>query len=251
MANTLAPQTVKHGQHIFFYNNIRTNQVLYSFTRALNKNDSLKQIPFLGKKTVPAKLRKDLWQPFAMVEFTNPLHGVVAYRKLREFRRLHETSYPLKIITETKGKHKGQLLGTKKRGKVLMNQKANSVADLAAVLLQQERPPTAEQIEIFAGRIKLKNSLRKEKGQLEVKDHPVPAQELSGVDGVIVRWANMMDAEFARTWPRAVVHDELLKSRHTAAFPPWPQEPVAKVPHQGDKGQVVAVERGKAEGIKD
>lgn len=199
-------------------------------TLFVQNNDALKQIPFLGKKTVPAKLRKDLWQPFAMVEFTNPLHGVVAYRKLREFRRLHETSYPLKIITETKGKYKGQLLGTKKRGKVLMNQKANSVADLAAVLLQQERPPTAKQIEISAGRIKLKNSLRKRKGPLEVEDHPVPAQELSGVDGVIVRWANMMDAEFARTWPQAVIHDELMKSRHTAAFPPGPQEPVAKVP---------------------
>lgn len=199
-------------------------------TLFVQNNDALKQIPFLGKKTVPAKLRKDLWQPFAMVEFTNPLHGVIAYRKLREFRRLHETSYPLKIITETKGKHKGQLLGTKKRGRVLMNQKANSVADLAAVLLQQERPLTAKQIEISAARIKLKNSLRKRKGPLEVEDHPVPAQELQGVDGVIVRWANMMDAEFARTWPQAVVHDELMKNRHTAAFPPGPQEPVAKVP---------------------
>ena len=30
---------------------------------------------------------------------------------------------------------------TKQRGKVLMNQKANSVADLAAVLLQAEKGP--------------------------------------------------------------------------------------------------------------
>lgn len=36
MAQAVGAQTVKHGQHIFFYNNIRTNQVLYSLTRALN-----------------------------------------------------------------------------------------------------------------------------------------------------------------------------------------------------------------------
>jgi hypothetical protein len=29
-------QTLKHGQYLFIYNNIRTNQVIYSLTRALN-----------------------------------------------------------------------------------------------------------------------------------------------------------------------------------------------------------------------
>lgn len=29
-------QTLKHGQYIFLYNNIRTNQVIYSLTRALD-----------------------------------------------------------------------------------------------------------------------------------------------------------------------------------------------------------------------
>ncbi|MCJ1426887.1 hypothetical protein MMC29_004790 [Sticta canariensis] len=219
MATALAPHTVKHGQHIFFYNNIRTNQVLYSFTRTLNNNDALKQIPFLGKKTVPAKLRKDLWQPFAMVEFTNPLHGLVAYRKLREFRRLHETSYPLKVIRH---KGTGPLLGTKKRGRALMDQKANSVADLAAVLLQQEQEPTAKQIQISDNRINHNNRLRKQKGDQNVWGRPVSARELSGVKGVKVRWANKLDAGFAKSWPRGVVHRNLMKNRHTAAFPAWP-----------------------------
>lgn len=111
-----------------------------------------------------------------------------------------------------------------------MNQKANSVADLAAVLLQQERLPTAEQIEISERKINLKIWLRKRHGQQKVRGHPVPAQQLSGVEGVRVRWANKLDAEFAKTWPRAVVHDELLKSRHTAAFPPGPQDTVARKP---------------------
>lgn len=200
-------------------------------------NDALKQLPFLGKKTVPAKLRKDLWQPFAMVEFTNPLHGVVAYRKLREFRRLHEFSYPLKIIRETEGKRKGLLVVKKKRSKVLMNQKANSVADLAAVLLQQEQKPTAEQMEESARRINAKILLRKARGSRNVRGKPVPAQELSGVKGVIVRWANPLDAEFAKTWPRAVVHGELMKSRYTAAFPLPPPETVAEGPSQAITGK--------------
>lgn len=186
----------------------------------VQNHDSLKQLPFLGKKTVPAALRKDLWHPFAMVEFPRPLQGLIAYRKLREFRRLHETSYPLEIITEKEGPHKGQLLGTKKRGKVLMNQKANTVADLAAVLLQQDRAPTTEQMERSERRIKLVERMKKQKGANKVKKKPVPAPELSGTDGVMVRWANILDAEYAETWPAAVVHDFLGQSRYTAAFPP-------------------------------
>lgn len=36
MAQPLGPQILTHGQHIFIYCNIRTNQVLYSLTRSLN-----------------------------------------------------------------------------------------------------------------------------------------------------------------------------------------------------------------------
>lgn len=185
----------------------------------LQNHASLKQLPFLGKKTVPAVLRKDLWHPFAMVEFPRPVQGLIAYRKLREFRRLHETTYPLEIITEKEGPHKGQLMGTKKRGKVLMNQKANTVADLAAVLLQQDRAPTTEQMERSKRRLKLVERMKKQKGANKVKKKPVPATELSGTDGVMVRWANILDAEYAETWPAAVVHNLLAQSRYTAAFP--------------------------------
>lgn len=154
-----------------------------------------------------------------MVEFPRPVQGLVAYRKLREFRRLHETSYPLDIITQKEGPHKGQLLGTKKRGKVLMNQKANTVADLAAVLLQQDRAPTTEQMERSERRLKLVERMKRQKGANKVKKKPVPASELSGTEGVMVRWANILDAEYAETWPAAVVHDFLRHSRYTAAFP--------------------------------
>lgn len=154
-----------------------------------------------------------------MVEFPRHVQGLVAFRKLREFRRLHETTYPLDIITQKEGSHKGQLLGTKKRGKVLMNQKANSVADLAAVLLQQERGPTTEQIERSERRMKQVEKMKRQRGADKVKKKPVLAPELGGTEGVMVRWANILDAEFAETWPVAVMHDVLGQSRYTAAFP--------------------------------
>ncbi|CAD6567308.1 MAG: hypothetical protein ASARMPREDX12_000199 [Alectoria sarmentosa] len=213
-------QTVHYGQHIYFYNNIRTNQVVYSLTRHLNNAASLSQLPFLGKKTVPPRLRKDLWNPFCMVYFPSQHAGLAAFRQLREFRILHETSYPLDIITETEGKWKGSLLPKKRRGKVLMDQKANSVADLAAVLQLQEKGPSEERIVNAERRRRRVETLRKQKGEDKVKKAPIDiAREMGGVEGVEVRWADIKDAEFAETWPEEVVHGGLERSRYTAAFP--------------------------------
>lgn len=155
-----------------------------------------------------------------MVEFPKSQQGLVAFHKLREFRRLHETTYPKEIITETEGPHKGQLMGTKKRGKVLMNQKANSVADLAAVLLLQEQGPSLEQIAQSERRIRRAKQLKMQKGAYKVNRNPISSTEWGGVEGVRIRWTNILDAEYAETWPTAVVHDVLQKSRYTAAFPP-------------------------------
>lgn len=155
-----------------------------------------------------------------MVYFPSHHAGLAAYRKLREFRRLHELNYPLETITETEGKFKGNLFGTKKRGKVLMNQKANSVADLAAVLLQQERGPTERRIATAERRQRRVAKLKMQKGEDKVKKRPLDVEkELAGVEGVMVRWVDIQDAEFAETWPEAVVHGGLERSRYTAAFP--------------------------------
>ncbi|KAI9793087.1 MAG: hypothetical protein M1816_000985 [Peltula sp. TS41687] len=142
------------SRDIFVYNNIRTNQVLYSLTRALDNNASLCQLPYLGKKTVPARLRKDLWQPLATIQFRSADRCLHALRELREFRKMHELSYDLESIRKkekpkaTAGKHgveerstsgRTTLLGKKKRGRHLMDQKANSIADMAAVLIRREK----------------------------------------------------------------------------------------------------------------
>lgn len=155
-----------------------------------------------------------------MVYFPSPHAGLAAYRMLREFRMMHETKYPLDIIKETEGKWKGSLLPKKRRAKVLMDQKANSVADLAAVLLLQERGPSEERIVNAERRRRRVETLRKQKGEDKVKQGPIDvASEMGGVEGVRVRWANKSDQGFAEKWPDGVDHDLLHKNRYTAAFP--------------------------------
>ncbi|KAL8717044.1 MAG: hypothetical protein Q9225_005680 [Loekoesia sp. 1 TL-2023] len=179
---------------------------------------SLKQLPFLGKKTVPARLRKDLWHPLCLVEFPRPSQGLLAYRRLREFRRLHETSYPLSLITKTEGPLQGQLHSTKKRGKILMDQKANSIADLAAVLALQKRGPTKKHVEEANRRVERVRT-QKERGKKKFRRRNPQGADPGGVEGVKVRWANLLDAEFAEKWPEEVVHDGLTRHRYTAALP--------------------------------
>ncbi|KAB2577216.1 uncharacterized protein LTHEOB_998 [Lasiodiplodia theobromae] len=135
------PAAAEHGQHIFIYNNIRTNQTVYSLQRNLNNHDALSQLSFAGKKTVPAKLRKDIWRPLATVSFRNSAEGLVVYRNLREFRKLHEQNwdhtkeYPMLPPDAQKRLKESKAAPTKKeRAKIIMDQKANSIADLAAVL---------------------------------------------------------------------------------------------------------------------
>lgn len=113
-----------------------------------------------------------------------------------------------------------------------MDQKANSVADLAAVLLQQERPVE----ETSRGRG------GKEKKKMGKGGGP---NLLGTVEGVRIRWADVLDAEFAATWPEAVVHDVLARSRYTAAFPAVEE----KVP-RGEEEVVEDEEEGGVEGME-
>ena len=139
---------------------------------------------------------------------------------LREFRVLHEKNYPLDIITQKGGKWKGSLIPKKKRGKVLMDQKANSVADLAAVLQLQEKGPSEGRILNAERRRRRVETLKRQKGEGKVQKGPIDvASEMGGITGVKVRWADILDAEYAETWPEAVIHGGLESNRYTAAFP--------------------------------
>ncbi|KAA8911322.1 transcriptional regulation of mitochondrial recombination-domain-containing protein [Sphaerosporella brunnea] len=195
----------QHGRNIFIYNNIQTNQVVYSLTRALNNNEALKQLPFIAKKTKPAALRKDHWAPLATVSFPNSDMGLKTYHMLREFRKLHETKYD----------QAGTFNMEKKKLKyVLMNQKANSIADLA-------------------------ESLRIEIERADAAGSPIAEGDVS------IRWRNTRDAEHAQQWPGIVVHgDQGRADRPYVAPKPEETSPIAEAVVEAEapkeEAQVVA-----------
>ena len=114
------------------------------------------------------------------------------------------------------------MLGKKARGKVLMNQKANSVADIAAVLKGQEgdlEKALKEKESLgVAGvtRPMPKRGILRKAQKLEAK---IVELEKVGTGHVRIQWANILDAEFAESWPDSVIHDGLAVSRHTAPHP--------------------------------
>ena len=118
-----------------------------------------------------------------------------------------------------------------------MDQKANSVADIAAVLKQQEEAP--RQVEEDVGNRRPRPRSRSRKGgspPAGKNDGPqtqVEAQDTDGTEGVKIRWSNILDAQFAETWPASVIHDNLTKDRYAAAAPMVSMvtvEPPADVP---------------------
>ncbi|RPA95991.1 hypothetical protein L873DRAFT_1773681 [Choiromyces venosus 120613-1] len=189
------PVPPNHGNYIYIYNNLLNNRVLYSLSRTLDNKDSLKQLTFVGKKSVPAALRKDVWAPMATVTFKESLMGTNTFRMLREFRRRHETAYAPELLQKPK----------KERMRILMDQKANSVADLA------------ESIRMEVERIhKVGNPRPLEKGQ-KAKKYPPIKLPIPQEGDVVVKWSNIYDAQYAKDWPGVVVHGHLERSgRHTA-----------------------------------
>ncbi|WPH01976.1 Hypothetical protein R9X50_00483000 [Acrodontium crateriforme] len=166
-----AAPALPHGRHIFAYRNVKTNQVVYSLNRVLQNNAALKQLPDLGANRKPTALRKDMWKPLwtlALPESTQNgdakepyRQGLEVFRKLREYRKLHELNwtpppelarpYTAKDIEriqtwlDQRGGSKKEtphdIIARRKknlRARLVMDQKANSVADLAAILLEQE-----------------------------------------------------------------------------------------------------------------
>jgi hypothetical protein len=83
--------------------------------------------------------------------------------------------------------NEGKTLTRKQRGRKLCDQKANSVADISAVL-GMLGTPAGEEIGLKA--------METEGEQVEVK------------------WSHIVDAHFARSWSRNVVHDKLQWEKH-------------------------------------
>ncbi|KAK5663930.1 hypothetical protein OQA88_141 [Cercophora sp. LCS_1] len=126
-------QPLGHGEKLWIHHHIYEGQVIYSFSRTIDSNKGFRQLPYTGKKLLPAKLRRDYWRPLALVEFQPGLGdaGRSVFHKLREFKKRHELEWGWEDAEEEK---RMLTMSKHQRGKVLNNQKANAVADLAAVL---------------------------------------------------------------------------------------------------------------------
>lgn len=257
-----------------------------------------------------------MWRPLLTASFPSPAQGLHAFRKLREYRKLHE------LYWENPNAKSGNMPTRAERSRIIMDQKANTIADLAAVLREQEElgqfrlesqekeqnrvreellalakeaqagglaaleKEINEHQSIIAGMRRMKRNkeadtpsnstiedrvvvvknlrLRHQKmvaanetvnsaiadveskanqagasktpdsvelsvepplilyhppfpSRLEKAKKQKPKTPLYSADGVIIRWANPLDAEFAESWPQAVRHEAAGLGRHTAA----------------------------------
>lgn len=102
---------------------------------------------------------------------------------------MHELSWDESLRTDKDGK----IISRKERGRKLCDQKANSVADIAAVLGKIGTPEGEE--------IGLKNFDPKGEGSAEEPQ-------------VEVKWSDLLDAQFAESWSQNVIHDKLEWESH-------------------------------------
>ncbi|VUC31327.1 unnamed protein product [Clonostachys rosea] len=190
-----------HGEKIWVFTHRRSDQVIYSFKEQLDGYHDLKQLPYNGKKTKPAKLRKDYWSPMAAIEFPQGQGAVgrTVFQKLRELKHLHEVQwhedlryksekeYTKEDKKKVKEKHEAGFLDyrplrtVKQRSKALNAQKGNAIADMAVVLAGEG-----------AG-----NSVLVSQADDGAKD----------LVQVTVSWANDQDRNFAEEWSSNVTHD--------------------------------------------
>ncbi|VBB86842.1 Putative protein of unknown function [Podospora comata] len=120
------------GERLYLWNHIQANHVLWSTTKELRANKSLRQVQFTGKKNTLIKIRKDYWRPMATIQFPEGEGeaGLSVYQKLVELKKRHELEW------DDGGDEAKRLLNLtkKERGRELNDQKGNTVADMAFVL---------------------------------------------------------------------------------------------------------------------
>ncbi|KAI1496730.1 transcriptional regulation of mitochondrial recombination-domain-containing protein [Biscogniauxia marginata] len=229
-----------HGEKIFIFSHFLNGMTVYSHDPVLKANRALKQLPFNGRKMKPSKLRRDYWRPLAMIQFPEGL-GVVGqsvFTRLRECRRLHEVAWDDSILYDVETR---RTLKRIERGSVLSDQKANAVADMAAVLgglgkgnkIWAPEPEEIEEAEEAAALAaaeaeveaeaeaeeKEEGKKKRKKGKKEAKIvKPLLVSDADKVqvkteDGEIkslikamVWWADPLDQNHARHWPKNVTH---------------------------------------------
>ncbi|GAP89687.1 hypothetical protein SAMD00023353_3501040 [Rosellinia necatrix] len=178
-----------HGEKIFIFNHILDGMTVYSHSPVLKANHAFRQIPFNGKKLRPAKLRKDYWRPLAMIQFPDGGGevGRSVFQRLRECKRLHEYAWGDHVLYGPRG----ETLTTRQRGRRLNDQRANTIADMAAVL----------------------GGLGKGNKIVVAGDGggdglaPVVTGDGKALVPATVWWSDALDRNYATKWPENVTHE--------------------------------------------
>ncbi|KAG7115331.1 hypothetical protein HYQ45_016359 [Verticillium longisporum] len=200
-----------HGEQIWVWHHLTSHQIIYSHTPQLDSNHALKQLPFIAKKSTPAKLRKDLWRPMALIQFPAGAGtaGQSAFQKLREYRRRHELEWgDEKLFRTREDAATGRLVRStrtrKERGFAIHEQRENAIADMAAVLAGGGRGSrlwvsAAERTLVEAG------------GQLRGKRWSTDAPKEGSADRQLLEatvfWRDQQDKNFASEWSANVKHE--------------------------------------------
>jgi hypothetical protein len=212
----------------------------------------LSQLIYHGKKTVPASLRKDMWVPYYSVHFDDAKVGLRAFHLLREFSTQRQLSPPKELVSTSQAwldkrrpkepeeakkfdeeyeKRVGQLMKKRDRARAVMNQKATSVADIAAIIAIQEEEIKNDFASGKRGYMTRKARQRRRQGRMADQQASEAAakrvqefEELVGykigdITGikeynlepqqVKILWNDIHDAQWARTWPDRVSHGVL------------------------------------------
>lgn len=153
----------------------------------------MRQIPFNGKKLRPAKLRKDYWRPMAMIQFPDGQGevGRSVYQRLRECKKLHEYSWDDSLLYG----EDGRTLTTHERGRRLNDQRANTIADMAAVL---------------GGLGKGNRIVVGEPGEGAATSEAAVAAATDDGKTLVqatVWWVDALDRNYAKKWTKNVTHE--------------------------------------------
>jgi transcriptional regulation of recombination Mhr1 len=215
----------------------------------------MKQLPFIAKKSKPSKLRRDLWSPMALIQFPAGA-GVVgqnAFQKLREFRKRHELEWSDDMLYKTEEKkgfpdEKQRTCRTRvERGHAVHSQRANAIADIAAVLAGRGRGNrlwlNAEEVALLA---EGKEDLRGARWSKMGPTKHLPDGRSLLVD-TKVYWKNQDDVNYAEKWSENVVHESLeeFEARQAAEAAKAEAETEAEV-----IGEEAAVEKPAEEATK-
>ncbi|KAI0603188.1 transcriptional regulation of mitochondrial recombination-domain-containing protein [Biscogniauxia sp. FL1348] len=199
-----------HGEKIYIFCHFLNGLTAYSHEPVLKALKALRQTSFNGKKLKPSKLRKDYWRPLAMIQFPEGLGAVgrSIYHRLRECKKLHEFSWDDSIFYEpTTGRQRS----LQERGRALNDQKANAVADMAAVLGGLGKGNKIWVADPDAAAAAAEEDEGRSASVIRVADEDKvevtkPDGEVASLIKVSIWWADKDDRKHAMSWPKNVTH---------------------------------------------